>query len=79
MLKGSEAIRSENQENALLDLVEQGFATAKAYHAKELQRWDRRAESKQAAKCHITHFLEHAGEYAELPAIGTRARSIGQL
>ena len=30
----------------------------------ELLRWVRRAESKQAAKWRITHFLKHAAEYA---------------
>jgi transposase len=64
VLKGAETIRTENQEHALLELVEQGFATAKAYRVKELLRWVRRAESKQAAKWRITHFLKHAAEYA---------------
>lgn len=60
MLKGAET----NQESALLELVEQGFPTAKGYRVKELLRWVRRAESKQAAKWRITHFLKHATEYA---------------
>jgi hypothetical protein len=50
MLKGSEKICTENQESALLEFVEQGFATTKAYRVKELLRWVRRAVSKQAAK-----------------------------
>jgi hypothetical protein len=64
VLKGAETTRTQNQESALLELVEQGFATAKAYRVKELLRWVRRAESKQAAKWRITHFLKHATEYA---------------
>jgi len=53
-----------NQENALLEFVEQSFTTAKAYRVKKLLRWVRQAESKQAAKWRITHFLRHAAEYA---------------
>jgi transposase len=64
VLKGAEKGRTQNQESALLELVEQGFATAKAYRVKELLRWVRRAESKQAAKWRITHFLKHAAQYA---------------
>ncbi|WP_141721121.1 transposase, partial [Desulfoplanes formicivorans] len=60
VLKGAEKKRTQNQENALLELAEQGFATAKAYRVKELLRWIRRAESRQAAKWRITHFLKHA-------------------
>ncbi|MBU4523860.1 MAG: transposase [Desulfomicrobium sp.] len=56
--------RRKNQGNALLELAEQGIATAKAYRAKELLRWARRAESKLAAKWRITHFLKHTAEYA---------------
>jgi transposase len=62
--KGAETIRTQNQESALLELVEQGFATTKAYRVKELLRRVRRAESKQAAKWRITHFLKHATEFA---------------
>jgi transposase len=64
VLKGAEKGRTQNQENALLELIEQGFATAKAYRVKELLRWVRQAESRQAAKWRITHFLKHAAEYA---------------
>ena len=64
VLKGAEKERTQHQENALLGLVEQGLAAAKAYHVKELLRWVRRAESKHADKWRITHFLKHAAEYA---------------
>lgn len=63
MLKGAEKQRTQNQENALLELAERGFATDKAYRVKELLRWMQRAESRQAAKWRITHFLKHAAEY----------------
>ncbi|SMP83323.1 Transposase, partial [Desulfonatronum zhilinae] len=63
VLKGGEKGRTEGQENALLELVKQGFATAKAYRVKELLRWIRQAETKQAARWRITHFLKHAAEY----------------
>jgi transposase len=50
VLKGADKKRTQNQANALLELVEQGFATAKAYRVKELLRWIPRAESKQAPR-----------------------------
>ena len=43
VLKGAEKKRTPHQENALLELVEHGFATAKAYRVKELLRWVRPA------------------------------------
>jgi len=64
VVKSAETIRTQNQENALLELVEQGFSAAKAYRVKKLLRWVRRAESKQAAKWRSTHFLKHAAGYA---------------
>ncbi|WP_141721061.1 transposase, partial [Desulfoplanes formicivorans] len=40
------------------------------YRVKELLRWIRRAESRQAAKWRITHFLKHATEYtADCPLL----------
>ena len=50
VLKGAENGSTQNQESTLQKLVNQGFATAKAYRVKELLRWVRQAESKQAAK-----------------------------
>ena len=56
--------RTQNRENALLELVEQGFATIRACRVKELPRRVRRAESQHAAKWRITRFLRHVAEYA---------------
>ena len=75
VLKGAEKERTQHQENALLELVEQGFATAKAYRVKELLRWVRRAESKQAAKWRITHFFKHAAEYTAVGPLLEPVRS----
>jgi transposase len=70
VLKSAEKGRTQNQERALLELVEQGFATAKAYRVKEILRRVRRAESKQAARWRITHLLKHATEYtADCPLL----------
>lgn len=70
VLKAMESARTERQENALHELVESGFATAKAFRIKELLRWFRKAESKQAAKWRATRFLRHAIEYvAEDPML----------
>lgn len=65
VLKDAEIIRTEDQENALQDLVKQGCATtSKVCRVKKLLRWARRAESKQAAKWRMPHFLKPATEYA---------------
>lgn len=56
VLKGAKKQRTQNQENALLELAERGFATAVAYRVKELLRWVRRAASQQAAKCALPIF-----------------------
>ena len=64
VLKSAETTRTQNRENALLELVEQGFATIRACRVKELPRRVRRAESQHAAKWRITRFLRHVAEYA---------------
>ena len=60
VLKSAETTRTQNRENALLELVEQGFAATRACRVKELPRRVRRAESQHAAKWRITRFLRHA-------------------
>lgn len=63
VLKALETPRTAHQEDALQELVESGFATAKAFRVKELLRWFRKAETKQAAKWRATHFMRHVNEY----------------
>jgi transposase len=65
ILKALETSRTDRQEDALQELVESGFATARAFRVKELLRWFRKAETKQAAKWRATRFLRHAVEYVE--------------
>jgi len=65
ILKALETSRTDRQEDALQELVESGFATARAFRVKELLRWFRKAETKQAAKWRATRFLRHAMEYVE--------------
>ncbi len=64
VLMAQERDRTVGQEEALRELVEGGYATAKAYRVKELLRWIRKAETKRAAQWRVTSFLRHAAEYA---------------
>jgi transposase len=64
VLMAQERNRTAGQADALRELVEGGFATAKAYRVKELLRWIRKAETKRAARWRVTNFLRHASEYA---------------
>lgn len=57
-LKRPEAL-TEAQKRALEELETGGFATAEAYRAKEMLRWVRRADTSQAARWRLTHFLNH--------------------
>jgi hypothetical protein len=57
-LKRPEAL-TEAQRQALEELETGGFATAEAYRAKELLRWVRQADTTQAARWRLTHFLRH--------------------
>jgi hypothetical protein len=65
ILKALETSRTDRQEDALQELVESGFATARAFRVKELLRWFRKAETKQAAKWRAIRFLRHAVGYVE--------------
>ena len=55
-LKRPEAL-TEAQRQALEELETGGFATAEAYRAKEMLRWVRKADTTQAARWRLTHFL----------------------
>lgn len=57
-LKRPEAL-TEKQRAALAELETGGFATAEAYRAKEMLRWVRVADTAQAARWRLTHFLNH--------------------
>jgi len=53
---------SDKQSAALAELEAGDFLTAQAWRIKEKLRWVRAAESRQAARWRITHFLRHARE-----------------
>jgi transposase len=59
-LKGLETERSEEQRAALRELEERGLATATAFRIKEMLRWVRAADGRQAARWRSTHFLKAA-------------------
>ena len=61
-LKGFEAERSEEQQAALRELMERGLATATAFRVKEMLRWVRIADSRQAARWRATRFINAARE-----------------
>jgi transposase len=61
VLKAGEANLSDDQRIALAELHAGGFATAAAYRAKEMLRWIRRADGRQAARWRITRFINHIG------------------
>ena len=64
-LKKSEGKFTENQLNALADLVSMDLHTATAWRVKEMLRWVRRAETVQGAKWRLTWFLNIAREMLE--------------
>lgn len=65
VLKGLETRRTEEQKEALKELEERGLATATAFRVKELLRWVRLADTKQAARWRATRFFAFAEELAE--------------
>lgn len=62
---GEDDTLTDHQKVALKELNEGGFATATAYRIKELLRWIQKAETVQAAKWRLTHFLRHARKECE--------------
>lgn len=62
ILKGKESSRSSLQKEALLELEMAGYATAKAFRVKEMLRWVRQAQTKQAARWRSSNFLRMASE-----------------
>jgi transposase len=64
VLKGLETPRTEEQEAALKELEQRGLATATAFRVKELLRWVRQADTRQAAKWRATRFFAFAQELA---------------
>lgn len=61
-LKGLETERTQAQEAALRELMERGLDTATAFRVKEMLRWVREADTRQAARWRATHFLKAARE-----------------
>jgi transposase len=53
---------TDKQTAALVELEAGDFLTAEAWRIKEKLRWVRAAETRQAAKWRMTHFLRHARE-----------------
>ncbi len=54
---------TDKQTAALAELEAGDFLTAQAWRIKEKLRWVRAAETRQAAKWRITHFLRHARQH----------------
>lgn len=65
ILKGEEKTKTAKQQEALEELENSGFATAKAYRIKELLRWIRKTTTAQGAKWRISHFIKHAEQQIE--------------
>jgi len=59
---------TEGQARALAELQTGGFATAEAWRAKEMLRWVRNADTPQAARWRLTHFVHHVDE--RIDAVG---------
>ncbi len=59
VLKGAEARLTDKQAAALAELEQSALFTATAWRIKEKLRWIRKAESPQAARWRITHFIRH--------------------
>jgi transposase len=53
---------TQTQRQALDELENGGFATAEAYRTKEMLRWVRHAQTRQAARWRLTNFLRHVGQ-----------------
>ena len=62
VLKGTEAKLTDKQATALAELEATDLFTATAWRIKEKLRWIRKAESFQAARWRITHFIGHAAQ-----------------
>jgi len=63
-LKGAEKEFTENQLDALAELVSRDLQTATAWRIKELLRWVRKATTLRAAKWRLSWFLRYARELA---------------
>jgi transposase len=62
ILKRADGRLTNAQADALAELEASDLFTAIAWRIKEKLRWVRKAESVQAARWRITHFLRHAGQ-----------------
>ena len=62
ILKRADGRLTKAQAEALAELEASGLLTAIAWRIKEMLRWIRKAESVQAARWRITHFLRHASQ-----------------
>ncbi len=60
VLKAADGALTDKQAVALTELEAGDFLTAEAWRIKEKLRWVRAAETRQAARWRITHFLRHA-------------------
>ncbi len=62
ILKRADGRLTNAQADALAELQASALLTAIAWRIKEMLRWIRKAESVQAARWRITHFLRHASQ-----------------
>lgn len=62
VLKNEESWKTQEQEEALIELEKGGYATAIAFRVKELLRWIRGADTKRQARWRISRFLNRAKE-----------------
>jgi len=60
VLKNADGPLTDRQADALAELQACGHATGEAWRIKEKLRWVRKAETAQAARWRLTHFLRHA-------------------
>jgi len=58
--KGDSSNLTQNQQNAIGELLDQGLDTATAWRIKERLRWIRLANTPRAAKWRITRFINYA-------------------
>jgi transposase len=58
-LKNADGPLTEKQIAALAELEEYGFLTAKAWRAKEMLRWVRKAKTARGARWRLTHFIRY--------------------
>jgi transposase len=58
-LKNADGPLTEKQLAALAELEKYGFLTAKAWRAKEMLRWVRKAETARGARWRLTHFIRY--------------------